>query len=66
MGDAVKMNLTTPKVAVDRGCVFWPRCTTCVFARCVAELAPPERGELTAALRVVRSYLAAPDGTIPV
>ena len=61
-----KRKPNAPDAPLDRGCVFWPRCTTCVFARCVKELAPPERGELTAALRVVRSYLAAPDGTIPV
>jgi len=46
---------------LDRGCVFWPRCTTCVFRVCVKQLGPREKGELTTALHVVTMYLAPPD-----
>jgi hypothetical protein len=54
------------QAAPDRGCGAWPRCTTCIFSVCVAELPHKERNELHAALRLVKRYLAAPDGTISI
>ena len=45
----------------DRGCQWAPKCVECPWARCIPELPARERNEITAALRLVRGYLAEPD-----
>ncbi len=45
----------------DGGCQYAPRCTACPWATCIKELPTRERNEFLAALRLVQSYLAAPD-----
>ena len=47
----------------DRGCQYAPKCTACPWTQCVKELPTRERNEFLVALRLVRSSLAAPDGT---
>ena len=51
-------------VAPDKGCQYATRCTACPWNQCVKELPTRERGEFLTALRLVRSYLVAPDTTI--
>ena len=48
----------------DRGCSVWPQCVSCPWRVCVAELPPSELMQFRHALRLVRGYLAEPDGTI--
>ena len=48
----------------DGGCQYAARCTACPWRECVKELPTRERGEFMAALRLVRSYLPEPDGTL--
>ncbi len=50
--------------ASDRGCLYAPRCTTCIFRRCIAELTPSERAEFADAWRVVIAHIAPPDRAI--
>lgn len=48
----------------DTGCSVWPQCVSCPWRVCVAELPPKEHTEFVHALKLVRRYIAAPDGTI--
>ena len=54
----MKRKPNAPDAPLDRGYMFWPRCTTCVFARCIKELAPPERAEFADAWRIVTAHMA--------
>jgi hypothetical protein len=54
---------TTGRVAgaewpLDKGCAFWPACTTCIYRTCVKELPPAERAALAQAWRVLRQHIA--------
>ncbi len=51
-------------IAPDGGCAAWPQCVTCPWKVCVAELPASEHATFSAALRLVRSYLTAPDRTL--
>ena len=51
-------------VAPDKGCSVWPQCVSCPWRECVAELPARELMQFRHALRLVRSYLAAPDRAI--
>lgn len=50
--------------APDTGCQYAAKCTACPWNQCVKELPTRQRGEFMAALRLVRSYLAAADSAI--
>jgi hypothetical protein len=50
--------------APDTGCQYAPRCVDCPWSVCVKELPTRERNDFLVALRLVRSYLAAPDRAI--
>ena len=61
--------LTNPKrsqyeALPDRGCSVWPQFVSCPWRVWVAELPAREHTTFVHALRLVRSYLAAPDRTI--
>ncbi len=51
-------------VALDNGCGVGERCVSCPWRVCVAELPRAERPQFVEAWRLVRSHLAAPDGTL--
>ncbi len=48
----------------DKGCSVWPQCVTCPWNVCIAELPQREHVTFVHALKLVRSYLAAPDSAI--
>ena len=48
----------------DRGCSVWPQCVSCPWNVCIAELPADEHATFVHALKLVRSYLAAPDSAI--
>ncbi len=48
----------------DKGCSVWPRCVSCPWSTCIAELPAKEHTQFVHALKLVRGYLAAPDRTI--
>jgi hypothetical protein len=53
------------EVMPDRGCHFAPACASCPWTKCLLEDArEAERRELAEALRVVKRWVRAPDGTI--
>ncbi len=51
-------------VAPDKGCSVWPECVSCPWRECIAELTAQEMMRFRQALRLVRSYMAKPDGAI--
>ena len=50
--------------APDQGCSVWPQCVSCPWRTCIAELPAKEHAQFVHALRLVRSYVAAPDSAI--
>ena len=48
----------------DKGCSSWPQCVSCPWLVCIPEFPAKERQEFTAALKVVRGYLAEPERTV--
>ena len=45
----------------DRGCSVWPRCVSCPWRECIAELPAKEHASFVHALKLVTRYLAEPD-----
>ncbi len=48
----------------DHGCSVWPQCISCPWNVCIAELPQREHAQFIHTLKLVRSYVAAPDGTL--